>query len=184
MTQAAHEATPDLAKSFALEAASKSNQSGDYAGARTLLAPLLAADPYNARYLAAEADSYALAKDDAGLRDFYTATLATIKTASLPADVRRDKTALLRQGLIVALTHLKDYPGAVDQHVALIAAFSEDPGIAQNAALYALQYNRQPQLAAFLNKAVADSPRDSRFAITAGTSRYALRGLRRCTRCL
>ncbi len=166
LTQAAHESAPELTKSFTLEAAAKSNQSGDYAGARSLLAPLLAAEPYDARYLAAEADSYALAKDDAGLRDFYTATLASIKTANLPLDVRRDKTALLRQGLIVALTHLKEYEGAVDQHIALISAFPEDTGIAQSAALYALQYGRQQQLTAFLNKTVADSPRDARFAIT------------------
>jgi cellulose synthase operon protein C len=166
LTQAAHESAPEFTKSFTLEAVTKSNQSGDYAEARSLLAPLLAVDPYDARYLAAEADSYALAKDDAGLRDFYAATLVTIKTANLPADVRRDKTALLRQGLIVALTHLKDYEGAADQHIALISAFPEDTGIAQSAALYALQYDRKQQLAAFLNKTVTDSPRDSRFVIT------------------
>ena len=166
LAQASRESAPELSKSFTLEAAIKSNQSGDYAGARTLLTPLLTADPYDSRYLATQADSYALAKDDTGLRDFYTNTLASIKTANLPADVRRDKTALLRQGLILALTHLKDYEAAEAQHIALISAFPEDPSIAQNAALYALQYNRQPQLSAFLNKTVADSPRDSRFAIT------------------
>lgn len=166
LTQAAHEATPELAKPLTLEAATKSNQSGDYAGARILLAPLLATDPYDARYLAAMADSYALAKDDAGLRDFYTGTLANIKNANLPSDARRDKMVLMRQGLIVALTHLKDYEGAVDQHIALISAFPEDLEIAQSAALYALQHNRQQQLIAFLGKTVADSPRDSRFAIT------------------
>ncbi|MGD0446236.1 MAG: hypothetical protein ABSA39_20065, partial [Edaphobacter sp.] len=70
------------------------------------------------------------------------------------------------QGLIGALTRLKDYPGAVDQHIALISAFPEDSSIAQSAALYALRYNRRQQLVDFLNKTVADSPRDSRFAIT------------------
>jgi cellulose synthase operon protein C len=165
LTQASREANPELSRAFTLEAATKSNQSGDYAGARSLLAPLLAADPYDPRYLAIQADSYALAKDDAGLRDFYTTTLATLRTANLPAETRRDKTALLRQGLIVALTHLKDYEGATDQHIALITAFPDDPDIAQNAALYALQYDRRQQLTAFLNKTVADSPRDSRFAI-------------------
>ena len=165
LTQASHEANPELSRAFTLEAAAKSNQSGDYAGARSLLAPLLAADPYDQRYLATQADSYALAKDDAGLRDFYTTTLAALKTANLSAETRRDKTAFLRQGLIVALTHLKDYEGATDQHIALISAFPDDPNIAQNAALYALQYDRKQQLTAFLNKTVADSPRDSRFAI-------------------
>jgi tetratricopeptide (TPR) repeat protein len=165
LTQASREANPELSRAFTLEAATKSNQSGDYAGARSLLAPLLAADPYDPRYLATQADSYALAQDNAGLRDFYTTTLATLRTANLPTETRRDKTALLRQGLIVALTHLKDYEGATDQHIALISAFPDDSDIAQNAALYALQYDRKQQLMAFLNKTVADSPRDSRFAI-------------------
>ena len=165
LKQASSEANPELSRAFLLEAATKSNQSGDYAGARSVLAPLLAADPYNPRYLATQADSYALAKDDAGLRDFYTTKLTALKTANLSAETRRDKTALLRQGLIVALTHMKDYDGATSQYIALISTFPEDPDIAQNAALYALQYSRQQQLTAFLNKTVADSPRDSRFAI-------------------
>jgi tetratricopeptide (TPR) repeat protein len=166
IVDASHAATPDLAHAFTLEAAAKCNQSGDYAQARTLLAPLLASDPYNPRYLATQADSFALAKDDAGLRTFYTSTLATLKSANVPADVRRDRTAILRQGLIQALTHLHDYPAAMDQHIALISAFPEDSDVAQSAALYALRYNLQPQLTTFLNKTVTDSPRDSRFAIT------------------
>ena len=166
LTQAARDASPELANAFTLEAATKCNQSGDYAGARSLLAPLLAASPYDQRYLAAQADSYALAKDDTGLRDFYAAKLATLKAAHLPAETERDTTALLRQGMIAALTHLKDYEGATAQHIALISAFPEDAGIAQNAALYALQYDRKQQLTDFLNKTVAESPRDSRFAIT------------------
>jgi cellulose synthase operon protein C len=166
LVEASHGANPELARAFTLEAATKSNQSNDYARARTLLAPLLAQDPYNPRYLATVADSYALAGDNAALRDFYITTLATLKTSNIPAQDRRDKTASLREGLIGALTLLKDYPGAVDQHIALISAFPEDPSIAQSAALYALRYSRQQQLIDFLNKTVADSPRDSRFAIT------------------
>ena len=168
LVQASHEANPDLEKSFTLEAASKSNQTADYAGARTLLAPLLAQDPYNPSYLAVQADSFALANDNAGLRDFYNATLATLKTATMPAEDRRDKTALLRQGLIQAYTHLNDYPAAVDQYIALISAFPEDSNISQTAALYSLRYDRRQQLVDFLNKTVTASPRDSRFAITLG----------------
>jgi len=166
LVEASHSANPELARAFTLEAATKSNQSGDYVRARTLLTPLIAQDPYNPRYLATIADSYALAGDNAALRDFYTTTLATLKTANIPAENRRDQTASLRQGLIEALTRLKDYPGAVDQHIALISAFPEDPNVAQSAALYALRYSRQQQLVDFLNKTVTDSPRDFRFAIT------------------
>ena len=165
LVEASQSANPELSRAFTLEAATKANQSADYARARTLLAPLIAQDPYNPRYLATIADSYALAGDNVALRDFYTNTLATLKAANLSFEDRRDKTASLRQGLIGALTSLKDYPGAVDQHIALISAFREDSGIAQSAALYALRYGRQQQLVDFLNKTVADSPRDSRFAI-------------------
>ncbi len=176
LTQAAHDAYPELARSYTLEAAEKSNQSGDYAAARQLVTPLLDADPYganSARCLAIVADSYARANDDAGLRDFYTAKLAALAAAratqALTAADRRDQAALLRRGLILALTRMKDYAGAVEQHTALIAAFPEDAGVLQDAALYALRYSRQPQLLAFLNKAVADSPRDARFAIALGS---------------
>ena len=64
---------------------------------------------------------------------------------------------------------MKDYAGAVDQQIELISAFPEDAGVIQDAALYAMRYGRQQQLVDFLNKAVADSPRDSRFAIALGS---------------
>jgi hypothetical protein len=172
LIQASHEANPALAHNFTLEAIAKSNQSGDFAGARTLLKPLLANDPYNAQYLALTADSYALAHDATGLRDFYAATLVSLKSAPLNAQLsaldKRDKIALVRQGMILALTDLKDYSGALDQHIALISAFPEDTNILQNAASYARLHGREQQLVAFLNKAVTDSPRDSRFAIDLG----------------
>jgi hypothetical protein len=176
LMQASHDAYPELARSYTLEAAGKSNESGDYAAARQLATPLLDADRYgpnSARCLAIIADSYARANDDAGLRDFYTAKLAALKAAqsstTLSAAERRDQAALLRRGLILASTRLKDYAGAVDQQTALIGAFPEDAGVIQDAALYALRYGRQQQLLAFLNKAVTDSPRDSRFAIALGS---------------
>ncbi|MGD0445622.1 MAG: hypothetical protein ABSA39_16940, partial [Edaphobacter sp.] len=95
LVEASHSANPELAHAFILEAATKSNQSSDYGKARALLAPLLAQDPYNPRYLATIADSYALAGDNNALRDFYTTTLAALKTANLSAEDRRDKTASL-----------------------------------------------------------------------------------------
>ena len=171
LTQAAHDAYPELSHSYTLEAADKSNANGEYAAARQLVTPLLDADPYganSARCLAIIADSYARAKDDAGLRDFYNTKLAALKSAQLTSGVRRDQAALLRRGLILALTRLKDYGGAVDQHTALISAFPEDDGVIQEASLYALRYGKQPQLLVFLKKAVADSPRDARFAIDLG----------------
>ena len=165
LTQSAKNANAELAVSFTEEAASKANATAEYAQARTLLGPLLERDAYNAKLIEIYAESYAQAKDDAGLRDFYQARLAMLKDAKLPADVRRDDTALIRQGLINAYTGVKDYAGGVDQHIALISAFPEDGGVLQRASLYALRYGRREQLVGYLNKTVAESPRDSRFAI-------------------
>jgi Tfp pilus assembly protein PilF len=170
LTQAAHDANPTLSRAFTVEAASKSNESGDYAGARRLIEQLLTADPYNARYIAIVADSYALSGDNASLRDFYTAKLASIKDARMSVTERRDNIVFLRQGLIPALTRMKDYAAGMDQQIALLSAFPEDTDIIQSAALYGLRYGRQQQLLAFLNKTVADSPRDSRFAIALGNT--------------
>jgi cellulose synthase operon protein C len=172
LTQASREAYPELARSYTFEAAEKSNESGDYELARQMVTPLLDADPYgpnSARCLAIVADSYARANDDADLRDFYLAKLAALKSAKLSTAERRDQAALLRRGLILALTRMKDHAGAVDQQIALISAFPEDSGVIQDAALYALRYGRQQQLLDFLNQAIADSPRDSRFAIALGS---------------
>jgi hypothetical protein len=168
LLQAAHQANPTLAHDFTLEAIAKSNQSGDYTGARTLLQPLLAADPFNPQYLSLEAESYSLAHDNAGVRDLYTNILTALKTAPLGASDRRNKIALARQGLIPALTGLNDFAGAMNQHIALISAFPEDDSILQNAVAYARLHGREAQLVAFLNQAVAASPRDSRFAIDLG----------------
>jgi len=172
LTQASRDAYPELARSYTFEAAEKSNENGDYAVARQLIAPLCNADPYgpnSARCVAITADGYARANDDSGLRDFYLARLAALKSEQMSPSERRDQAALLRPGLILALTRMKDYAGAVDQQIALIAAFPEDSAVIQDAALYALRYGRQQQLLDFLHQAIAGSPRDSRFAIALGS---------------
>ena len=168
LMQASHAANAELGHEFLLEAVTKSNQSGDFAGARTRLQPLLAGDPFNPQYLNMEAASFSLAHDSAGLRDFYMRTLDAVRATPMAATDKRDKIALVRQGLIPALTDLKNYWGAMEQHAALISAFPEDAGILQAATSYARRYGMEPALVAFLKKAVADSPRDSRFAIDLG----------------
>ena len=83
LTRAASESYPALKRQFTFEAAIKSTQIADYARARELLEPLRADDPFNADYLAAVADTYALAKDDGSLRDFYTSTIDAMRRAPL-----------------------------------------------------------------------------------------------------
>ena len=169
LVEAAKAAQPELARQFRLEAANKANEAGNTAEARGLAMGLLGESPFDARYVAAAADSYARAGDDAGLKQFYLERLALVRgAASLTADEKKQNTVLLRRGLIPALTRLKDVAGAVDQYIAILSAYPEDAGTAQEAALYALQGGRQEQLLGFLRKTVGDSPRDSRFAILLG----------------
>lgn len=166
LLEAAKAATPSLARDFTLEAATHANDANDTAQARTLALGLLAQTPYDARVLDIIATSYARAHDDAGLRQFYLAQLDAARTApSLASDARKQDIALLRRGLIPALTRLSDFAGAIDQYIALLSAFPEDANLGQEAALYALKYSRQPQLLDFLRTTVKQSPRDSRFMI-------------------
>lgn len=165
LLQAAQSANPELAHDFTLEAIDKSNHSGDYEGARRLLQPLLHADPFNALYLNLEAQSYSLAHDDAGVRDLYTQTIAALTSSHLPVAEKRAKLALARQALVPALTDLKDYAGAMDQHIALLSAFPEDQATLESAIAYARLHGRESQLVAFLQQTTQTSPRDSRFFI-------------------
>jgi hypothetical protein len=158
-------ATPELARNFTLEAAQKANDAGDTKQARALAESMRAETPYDATVLGIIAASYANAHDDAGLKAFYLAQLAAVKAAPLSAEERKEDTALLRRGLIPALTRTKDYAGAIDQYIALLSAYPEDSSTAQEAALYALRYGRQTQLLGFLRTTVKQAPKDSRFAI-------------------
>ena len=60
---------------------------------------------------------------------------------------------------------MTDYPGAVDQYIELINNFPEDDALVTEAALYALRYQRQPQLVDFYAKTVVQSPRDYRWSM-------------------
>ena len=165
LIEAGKAAAPNLATQFALEAADKASEIGETAQARALIAPLLAASPFDSQYIAAMAQTYARAGDDAGLRDFYLAKIADLKSAAMSRDERKAQKAELERSLIPALTRLKDYAGAMDQYIALLSAYPEDQGLLTETTSYALRYHREQQLVAFGNKTVNDSPSDSRFAI-------------------
>jgi tetratricopeptide (TPR) repeat protein len=166
LLEAAKVATPTLARDFTLEAASRANDANDTAQARALALGLLPANPYDAQVLNLIATSYARAHDDAGLKQFYLAQLDAAKTApNLTPDARKQDIALLRRGLIPALTRLNDTAGATAQYIALLSAFPEDTATAQEAALYTLKHSTQPQLLGFYRSTIKQSPRDSRFMI-------------------
>ena len=166
LLKAAQAATPALARDFTLEAANRANEADDPAQARTLATGLLSQTPYDARVLDVIATSYARSHDDAGLKTFYLARLEAARTdPATGSDARRQNIALLRRGLIPALTRLNDFEGGAAQYIALLSAFPEDSGTAQEAALYALKHKREAQLVGFLQTTVKQSPQDSRFAV-------------------
>ena len=165
LVAAARAASPELAHQLTAEAADKANTSGDTAQARTLAESLLAIDPYNPQYLSLAADSYARANDNPGLRQFFLTRIDALRTATMSADDRKSRTALLRKGLIPALTRANDFEGAVTQYIALISAYPEDAALTSEAALYALRYQRNQQLVDFYSTTTKASPRDSRFFI-------------------
>ena len=165
LLQAARDAYPGLSQQFTYEAARKSTGARQFQQARDLLAQLLKDSPYNGEYLAAMADTYSQAGDDRGLQQFYLEKIALFRAAPLSADARKAQIATLRRGLIPALTRMKDYAGAVDQYIELINNFPEDDTLVTEAALYALRYDRQPQLVEFYTRTVAQSPRDYRWSM-------------------
>src|SRR5262249_22150965 len=164
-TQAAKDSYPALKTRFTFEAARKMTEIGQYEPARRLLLALIQADPYNGEYLAAMAEAYARANDNAGLRDFYQDKIKAFQKSNLPGDERKTRIATLRRGLIPALTALKDYPGAVDQYIEIINAFPDDAGLVSEATHYAQRYQRKDQLLNFYVKTVSASPKDSRWAV-------------------
>jgi Flp pilus assembly protein TadD len=163
LQRAAKDAYPELSRQFTFEAARKSAEAKLYPQAREMLASLLKDSPYDAQYLAAMADTYAKAGDQQGLKQFYVYEIAAFRTATLSADQKKSQVAVLRRGLIPALTNLGDYSGAVDQYIELINAFPEDEALAGEAALYAARNHQQHRLVDFYAKTVKESPHDYRW---------------------
>ena len=165
LRQAAKDAYPYLSKQFTFEAARKSTEIKLYPQARTMLATLLKDSPYDADYLAALADTYAKADDQQGLKQFYLDQIAAFRAAPLSSDAKKTQIAVLRRGLIPALTDLHDYSGAVDQYVELINAFPEDDALASEGTLYAARKHLQQRLVDFYAKTAQQSPHDFRWAM-------------------
>ncbi len=159
---AAKASYPTLRDQFDYEAARKATEAGEYALARQLLAPLLSEEPYDGERLAAMADTYARAGDTAGLRDFYLGKLAAFRQArSVPPET----IPTLRRGLILALTKLGDYAGAVDQYIEIINRYPEDAGLAEEASLYAVSHGLGSRLASYYEATTERSPRDARWFV-------------------
>jgi tetratricopeptide (TPR) repeat protein len=136
LEQASKDAYPGLSKQFTFEAARKSAEARQFEQARNLLNKLLKDSPYDSQYLAAMADTYGQAGDQAGLKQHYLEKIAFFRNAPLSAEERKTRIAALRRGLIPALTRLTDYPGGVDQYIELINAYPEDAALFRSGSLF------------------------------------------------
>jgi len=165
LAAAARSSNAVFKKQFTFEAAGKATESDKYARARDLLADLLAAEPFNADYLAAMASTYARAGEYQQLRDFYAAKIAEMTRASIPAAERNERVAGLRRGLIPALEHLGDQAAAVDQYIEIIDRYPEDENLLKDASLFAIRHELQSRLSGYYTKASAGSPKDVRLHI-------------------
>lgn len=168
LLDAAKRARTDLAAQFTLESARIATAAGQFDRARTLLGGLLAADPLRAEYLAAMADTYLQAKDDAGFRDYQLATIQRLKQSQLPPAQRVERIATVRRSLIPALDRLKDSAGAADQYIETIDSYPEDEALTKKAAVYAVAHGQAARLLAFYRKTTAAAPLDYRWPIVLG----------------
>jgi hypothetical protein len=73
LTEAAEASYHDLRKGFTVEASRKASEAGQYDRARTLIAPLIEAEPFNTNYLMAVADTYSRENRTDDLRELYAA---------------------------------------------------------------------------------------------------------------
>ena len=168
LLDAAKHARADLAAQFTLESARIATGSGQFDRARMLLTGLLAADPLRAEYLAAMADTYLQAKDDAGFRDYQLATIQRLKQSQLTPAQRIERVATVRRSLIPALDRLKDSAGAVDQYIETINSYPEDEALTKEAAVYAVAHGQAARLLAFYRKTTTAAPLDYRWPIVLG----------------
>ena len=165
LLDSAQAAYPKLKDAFELEAARKLTDLGEFQRSRTLLESLLARKPLDAGSESALADNYARSNDQAGLEAFYRARLALVEQAPMERNEKLQRIAQLRRGMIAAASLLGNTTEAVDQYIELINAFSDDAGLAQEAALYAVAHGARDRLFGFYQKIIATSPRDPRWSL-------------------
>ena len=111
--------------------------------------------------------SYAGAKDNAGLKEFYLAQLDAVQHASLTRDERKADTARLR----AAAASFPRSPALGTTRAPKTSTWRcfrrtrKTPRPRSKPPLYALAHHRETQLTGFLETTVKQSPQDSRFAV-------------------
>ena len=168
LLDASKSARSDLAARFTLESARIAASAAQFDRARSLLTGLLAAEPFQAEYLAAMADTYLQAKDDRGFRDYQLAILENLKGSPLAQAERIERVAAIRRSLIPVLDRLNESAGAVDQYLEVLNSYPEDETLTKEAAAYAVAHGQATRMGDFYRKAIAAAPLDYRWPIVLG----------------
>jgi tetratricopeptide (TPR) repeat protein len=163
LTAAAQRAQPPYRTDLLREAAQQDVEAKNYEAARTPLDVLLKADPFDADLLAAKADTWARAGDDAALAQFYASELQAMQQAPLNATGKNNRIAGLRRGYIEALVRLKKPQEALDQYIEVINRFPEDQSVMAEAARFAQVNQLGDRLTAYYEKTEQASPKDYRW---------------------
>ena len=163
LDQSAGAAYPRLAEQFRFELAQKATEAGRYTRARGALGTLLSQKPYEPRYVAAMADTYAREGNYQAVREFYERKIGELREASMPRAQRDRQIASLRRGLIPALTKLNDASATVDQYIEIINRFPSDADLVKEACFYADRHDRRDQLTNYYVKTTRESSRDFRY---------------------
>jgi len=156
---------PGLRESFTFEAARKATEAKRFADARRRLVVLLTDKPFDGRYIGTMAETFSGENDNAGLREFYQQKIDELDQAGMPRAQKSSQLATLRRGLIPALTELGQHAEALDQYIEIINRFPEDEALVREAALYADEHGRRPQLEDFYVTTRSESPRDVRYHV-------------------
>jgi tetratricopeptide (TPR) repeat protein len=163
LTAASQRAQQPYRTDLLREAAQQNVEAKNYTAARAQLDQLLVGDPYNADLLAAKADTWARAGDDAALAQFYANELQAMQQAPLNAAEKNNRIAGLRRGYIQALVRLKKPGEALDQYIEVINRFPEDETVTSEAARFAQVNQLGDRLTSYYEKTEQASPKDYRW---------------------
>ena len=120
--------------------------------AALILRELLTADKLDAEVFDELAAVYVHLNKADELREILTETVAAIEAQDVDIREINDDIAAFRQKMIVALTKLKDYRAAIEQHIEIINRDADDEENVQAAIDYARRYGGAPVLLDYYQK--------------------------------
>jgi tetratricopeptide (TPR) repeat protein len=125
---------------FGRKLAARHIEMQQFASAQQILETLNREDRLNTDVFNELARVYVRTGDQAGLRTTFSATIDALKKQDADPRETREQIAQLRQEMIGAFTHLKDYTSAIDQHIEIINRNPDDESYLDTAINYVRRY--------------------------------------------